>query len=613
METNPRTKYERYAPSLDGGSSEDPDKKEETKKKKSIGPRDAAAASRPAEQDLGRLFDSLFKKSSEDQPKPPKDEPERAGHTKDDEAELDALEPAEPAPGAAEARNSLEDKKELQPDEERLVSAKVVEALETKIQQANLDIEAAPTTPEDRAAAFAGQRYLEAVEADLAQKDIDPEDAVNIPYQKAVQELAALDDTPKAVEAPSPETVEPAAMPAADGKVEQLEDAAAGAMDAAPQPEAAEGVLDSAEPDDTAAPIFSRTSHAAAGMAGPAVPPPGYGRTAWHAAGPVPAPAAVAHVAGTERSGPTAGDVLTAGIFGLLIGNFMGARRARAKAEKKFAPIQKKLESEVRALQQTIIGNTEHIQRLAREHAAAHLPARAAGEEITRIAPAAAAAESRIGVPSAAQQAERPAVHGQERGVLLPSTERLGSVTLRAAAEARPFAASRPEAAKEAVLAPRPVRVEAMTVAQLLEASAAITVGTTTLREAVQAGQLNISEAGLRHVVAEAQRPGGEVGRVLAEEVQESTFERDPRLRAQQLALLRQGTAADTAGAQSTAAAGPLADEPSMNMRLPAGALPFRGTASSGRRPARPALVAANAVALAVLAVLVLILIIVRL
>lgn len=268
-------------------------------------------------------------------------------------------------------------------------------------------------------------------------------------------------------------------------------------------------------------------------------------------------------------------DVVGAALIGGLVGYLVGRRRGRIKTEKRLIPVQKKLEKQVKGLQEDIKKKESVIREKATESArerrqlAANVrgPAEKARErELLRaVAAGNLAAGQKAGRPQERFRIDRT---GQP-AALQPEQQHIGQMLITAAEALPPAAAELAESARtyvagaaqqeaprgrreqpvstsaewaskpaekaraeQAPLLPIDKHVETLSQKDLLELSSKIIVDGTTLKQAYESHQ--VGERALRRMVSEHLR-GGDVREALKHEVveHEIDFERDPQLRDQ--------------------------------------------------------------------------------
>jgi hypothetical protein len=219
-----------------------------------------------------------------------------------------------------------------------------------------------------------------------------------------------------------------------------------------------------------------------------------------------------------HEASPTAAAV-TGGLFAYLLGR----RRGRLKAERKLAPIQKKLEKEVKKVRADLAEKETKLRQAAHQQAERHTPA-----VIERV-------RERL-VTETLAKPERPlpvaAPEARQFRTPQPVPERIGHVVVRAEKELRPVVERLPEAPIETSAERMAVEhhVETLTKPELLELSSKIKVDGTSLRQVYETGQ--VGERGLRRLVSEHLR-GHDIKKALKRELLEHQidFERDPAMR----------------------------------------------------------------------------------
>ena len=194
----------------------------------------------------------------------------------------------------------------------------------------------------------------------------------------------------------------------------------------------------------------------------------------------------IAAVLSRERQAESEGLVV-----GAVVGYLIGRRRGRIKTEKRLAPVQKRLEKQVKALQTELIATEHQVRQKTRE----------------RLAPT--------------------VVAERFRGAYSLPPERIGHVIVAASSsQERGPAVGASKLETSAVK----VKAETMDRQELLALSQKVTVEGTSLRQIYETHL--ISEKGLRRLVAEHLR-GGNIAAVLNRELIEhdTDFERDPIFR----------------------------------------------------------------------------------
>lgn len=208
---------------------------------------------------------------------------------------------------------------------------------------------------------------------------------------------------------------------------------------------------------------------------------------------------------------PSGADVLGAALIGGLIGYLIGRRRGRIKTERKLLPIRKKLEKQVKDLQEDIQYKEVYIRKISRQRR----QDRQKLYDMERDRPDTKSEPNR----QIAMEANQ--LHGKK-----VAPESIGRVLM--VAEDQPAAAKKVEKPDPQQLTDK--RVDTMGRAELLALSGKVNVDNTNLRHIYETHL--IGEQGLRRLISEHMR-GGDVQRVLREELSEHErdFERDPILR----------------------------------------------------------------------------------
>lgn len=386
----------------------------------------------------------------------------------------------ESATDSAKAEKPAENIEALNPDEKSEVVSQLAAARKQELQTE------AGTEPIDPAETEAVEAYLASVQAE---GDIDAA------YTSVVSQLENS-DSPEPESSP-PELSSPAELnPLINSTASQETEITLGPDPTpptesmpAPLPTAAGGNLPPRPPEDLPPVIFDEGP---SGPDRPEVPPVSTAETV------IPLTAAIR----SERQARTEGLVV-----GGIVGYLVGRRRGRIKTEKRLAPIQKKLEKQVKALQSELIVSESLVRQKVKER---------------WIPPAVTRSET-----SANQAPIRRSVAERSPSPVIVPPERIGHVVMIANAN------------RETPRAPKPVRPDIVTARkqaeslsrdELLSISETITVEGTSLRKVYET-QL-VSEKGLRRLVAEHLR-GGNITRALQTEIveHEIDFERDPILR----------------------------------------------------------------------------------
>jgi hypothetical protein len=217
-------------------------------------------------------------------------------------------------------------------------------------------------------------------------------------------------------------------------------------------------------------------------------------------------------------------------LLGGILGYLIGRRRGRIKTEKKLLPIQKKLEKEVKNLQQDLEKKERTIRLAAAEHVRRQAAEKSQRDEIRQLETSVNAAQTSRG------QVEKQRPNTLEARQLhsknLPP-ERIGHVLVTA--EAVPLIRTA-ETPKTAGQPPKPERlltakqIETMSRAELLALSEKVVIDGASLRQVYETHL--VGERGLRRVITEYLR-GGDYKSMLRRELveREIDFERDPILR----------------------------------------------------------------------------------
>lgn len=202
-------------------------------------------------------------------------------------------------------------------------------------------------------------------------------------------------------------------------------------------------------------------------------------------------------------------------IVGGIVGYLYGRRRGRIKTEKRLAPVQRKLEKQVKSLETELLQTETTVRAQARK----------LQQEKPQVAALLTERWQRLPVTEVAKRPERAAGH------VPVAPERIGHVLVAASATRSGFERLKTAAKEPKMEAPAAKkRAETMSRGELLAVSETVQVDGTSLRQIYET-QL-VSEKGLRRLVAEHLR-GGNVARALRKELVEHQidFERDPILR----------------------------------------------------------------------------------
>jgi hypothetical protein len=220
----------------------------------------------------------------------------------------------------------------------------------------------------------------------------------------------------------------------------------------------------------------------------------------------------------------------TALLVGAAVGYLVGRRRGRIKTEKQAAKVERKLTSQIRDLEQVVAEKEQRIRTVAREAYINSRSARGVASESLHSRRA----------PNTEVTANVPSVERESSRAVLPSSELLGAVTLKAVeslptrtasetlvTEAVPAVETRKVSASEQ---PAKQSVETMSREELMEKAANVSVGATNLRRVYETHL--VTEQGLRRLMVAHER-GENVQQMLRQELveKESSFERDPRMR----------------------------------------------------------------------------------
>jgi hypothetical protein len=259
-------------------------------------------------------------------------------------------------------------------------------------------------------------------------------------------------------------------------------------------------------------------------------------------------------------------------LVGGIVGNLLGRRSGRIKAERQFKPVREHLEKQVKGVYETLAFSEEKIRKLTYAHEAVKREQRAAEADAIR-----------------ARAAERQTQQHLERAQAAPTAGRP-----EAAISARETTPARAPESVPAVT----VDAEKMTMQELLETSEAIKVANMNVREIHENGL--ITERALRRVVNEFLR-GGNFLPVLAAEM-------DAHARDHELDRQLRNRAPDVDGHTPTGAY-PLADSnPLATMadqsQIPRPITPPARSPHAARESAQQMLVRANIAAAVTLGVL---------
>jgi hypothetical protein len=206
------------------------------------------------------------------------------------------------------------------------------------------------------------------------------------------------------------------------------------------------------------------------------------------------------------------GDVMSAALLGGLIGYLIGRRRGRIKTERKLRPIQRKLEKQVKQLQENITIKEYYIRKVAHQRAREQ-------QQMHKLETADQNNAKRIEALEASQ------LHSKQ----LPP-ERIGRVLMTAEEKTTTGNNHIEKAPRPALISKHDKKVETMSRAELLDLSENVAVENTNLRRVYETHL--VSEQGLRRLVGEY-ASGGDVQKALRQELMEHEidFERDPMLR----------------------------------------------------------------------------------
>ena len=411
-----------------------------------------------------------------------------------------------------------------------------------------------------------------------------------------------------------------------EGKVSSVEEAADAAFDevvgrrglseqAASMSEA--NVAEDTDEDEDQLTATSANAAAAAGappLAGGVAggpPPTGYAAPATAMGGNI-GRSANAYAAPVEaapaRATREAADGFVPFAIGATLGYFIGKRRGGRNAEQRLTPQVQKLEAEVKQQITVITTKEAKIRQLVRmQNESLRTPAKSA--PLIEVARAAEAPQDVPRIPDAPAAATR-----------------LAEASPFARAEQTPVFSSTPRSERAPQAVPgkqetRPVLAvpaETMSKQELLEAGAAITIGSESLRSMYE-GQDNkhlIGEEGLRRLVAEYQR-GHDIGPVLKEEMlkyqlhferlddtsQQSADEARSAVQEAHQGGLGGVIGMDTASPQATAQTVAEAQSAAAGHLQPQGKVQ-----TQSHQTLRPVLVVANVIAFIILAILVIVL-----
>jgi hypothetical protein len=238
-------------------------------------------------------------------------------------------------------------------------------------------------------------------------------------------------------------------------------------------------------------------------------------------------------------------------VTGLVVGFLYGRRRGRIKAEKRFAPVQKKLEKNVANLQSQVYETEERLRKQVIK-ARASQPVKLSVQRLasTERLVMSARQEQIITSEPSRQKEQPPAserLFNHVERTPQPTSERIGRVLVRgnetvgAASSIERLEAQ--TAAQKANKLTVEKQVQVMTRAELLEISEKIAIDGASLRQIYETHL--VGEQGLRRLVVEHLR-GGDIHKVLRQELveREIDFERDPMLRDRARASLGAGGSA---------------------------------------------------------------------
>ena len=392
--------------------------------------------------------------------------------------------------------------------------------------------------------------------ASETEADSEPASATEIAAAAAFLAAAeALGDTEAAYEQVVAELAAPAETTSEEINTDQPNEGEIDLTTNEPEPEPAEPVTPtpaSAASSGGSGPVRPPVTPNQSGGSAGGPPPPNVPPAPFHPGGPqgpngqafntaptVPTPLPEASVS-VDTARANERRALTDGlVVGGIVGYLYGRRRGRIKTEKRLAPVQRKLEKQVKGLQTELLQTEAAVRSQARKL------------EQTRPRAVAAVTErlQKITQREAIKQPERSNLHQPV------APERIGHVMVAASNVAplerlkAPAKAAIPEnlAAKK--------RAETMNRGELLALSEKVEVDGTNLRQIYET-QL-VSEKGLRRLITEHLR-GGNVSRALRRELTQHQidFERDPILRDRGL---KADKATVSGGAGKTALSGLLA------------------------------------------------------
>lgn len=227
-----------------------------------------------------------------------------------------------------------------------------------------------------------------------------------------------------------------------------------------------------------------------------------------------------------SRQPEAANDWLAPAAVTAVVAYWLGRRHGRNKTEKRLLPEKKRLEAEVTNLLATINNKESQVRQLVRrqaesEAATANRPQR---PDLLSALPTQQAEKSPV-ARVLERTTEAPLVRASETApIRMPIEAVTPQFVSRAEGRAVPIPV---ETARAETAMRQAAPVEAMGRKELLEAGAAITIGSESLRSVYE--DHKISEQGLRRLVTEYRR-GGDIGHVLKDEMlkHELSFEHDP-------------------------------------------------------------------------------------